>query len=52
MKHVNEVLCHGENRGATWETSHRGCLMGKVVSKSVTAGGRFEFFLDSVAFHF
>ena len=41
---VNEVLCHGENGGATWETSHGGCIMRKVVSKEVTAGGRFDFF--------
>ena len=46
--HVDEVLCHGENGGTTWETSYRGCLMRKVVSKAVTAGGRFDFFLDSV----
>ena len=45
--HVDEVLCHGENGGATWETSHRGCIMRKVESKEVTAGGRFDFFLDS-----
>ena len=42
--HVDEVLCHGENGGATWETSHRGCIMRKVLSKAVTAGGRFDFF--------
>ena len=48
MIHVDEVLCHGENGGATWETSHRGCILRKVVSKEVTAGGRFDFFLDSV----
>ena len=45
--HVDEVLCYEENGGATWETSHRGCIMRKVVSKEVTAGGRFDFFLDS-----
>ena len=45
--HVDEVLCHGENGGATWETSHRGCILRKAVSKEVTAGGRFDFFLDS-----
>ena len=44
---VDEVLCHGENGGATRETSHRGCIMRKAVSKEVTAGGRFDFFLDS-----
>ena len=48
--HVDEVLCHGENGGATWETSRRGCIMRKVVSKQVTAGGRFDFFLDSKLF--
>ena len=45
--HVDEMLCHGENGGATWQTSHRGCLMRKLVSKAVTAGGRFVSFLDS-----
>ena len=44
---VDEVLCHGKNGGATWETSHQGCIMRKVVSKEVTAGGRLDFFLDS-----
>ena len=37
--HVDEVFYHGENGGATWKTSHRGCIMRKVVSKEVTAGG-------------
>ena len=45
--HVDEVLCHGENGGTTWETSHRDCIMRKVVGKEVIAGGRFDFFLDS-----
>ena len=45
---VDEVLCHGDNGGATWETSHRGCILRKVVSKAVTAGGRLDLFLDSV----
>ena len=30
-----------------WETSHRCCIMRKVIHKEVTAGGRFDFFLDS-----
>ena len=42
--HVDVVLCHGENGGATWETSSRGCIMRKDISQEVTAGGRFEFF--------
>ena len=42
--HVDEVLFHGENGGAIWETSHRDCTMRKVVSKEVTAGGRLNFF--------
>ena len=42
--HVDEVFCHGENGRATWETSHRGCIMRKGLSKEVTAGGRFDFF--------
>ena len=41
--YVDEVLCHGENGGAAWETSHRVCIMRKVVGKAVTAGGRFDF---------
>ena len=45
--HVDEVFCHGENGGTTWQTSHRGCIMRKVISKEVTAGGRFDLFLDS-----
>ena len=47
MIHVDKVLCHGENGGATRDTVHRGCIMRKVVGKEVTAGGRFDFFLDS-----
>ena len=47
--HVDEVLCHGENGGATWQPSHRGCIMRKFVSKEVTARGRFDFFLDSAS---
>ena len=43
--HVDEVLCHLENGGATWETSHRGCIMRKVVRREVT-----DFFLDSEIF--
>ena len=45
--HVNEVLCHEETGGTTWETSHRGCIMRKVTSKEFTAAGRFDLFLDS-----
>ena len=48
--HVDEVLCHGGGGGngrATWKTWHRGCIMRKVISKEVTAGGRSDFFLDS-----
>ena len=44
MIHVDEVLYNGENGGATWEASHRGFIMRKVISKEVTAGGRFDFF--------
>ena len=29
--HVDEVLCHGENGEVAWETSHRGCIMRKVL---------------------
>ena len=45
--YVDEVLCHEEKGGGTWETLDRGYMMRKVVSKEGTAGGRFEFFLDS-----
>ena len=48
---VDEVLCHGENEGATWETSHGGCIMRKVISKEATVRGRFDFFLDSRMHH-
>ena len=47
--HVDEVFCHGENGGETWESSHGGYIMRKVVCKELTAGGRFDFFLDSEA---
>ena len=46
--HVDKVLCHGENGGAKWETSHRGCIMRKVVSKEGAAEGRLDFYQDSV----
>ena len=49
--HVDEVLCHGENGVAPWQTLHRGCIIRKVVSKAVTAGGTFDFFLDSALSH-
>ena len=42
--HVNQVIWHEENIGTIWETSHRCCLMRKVIKKEVTAGGRFDFF--------
>ena len=45
--HVDEVLFHGENGRATWETSYQGCIIRKVVSKEFTAGGKFDLFLDS-----
>ena len=34
------------------ETSHQGCIMRKVISKEVTAGGRFDLFLDSAKARF
>ena len=48
--HADEVLCRGENGGAIWETSNRGCILRKVVSKEVTAGGRLDCFLDSALY--
>ena len=43
MIHVDGVLCHGENGGATWEASHRGCIMRKVLGKEVTAARNLTF---------
>ena len=37
MMRVDEVLCHGENGGTTWDTLHRGCIIRKAISKEVTA---------------
>ena len=34
---VDEVHCHGEN---ALETSYRGCIIRKIVSKEVVAGGK------------
>ena len=31
MKHVNEEILHEENGGPTWETSHRCCVVRKVI---------------------
>ena len=45
--HVNQVIWHEKNIGTMWETSHRYCIMRKVIHKEVTAGGRFDSFLDS-----
>ena len=47
--HVNQVIWHEENIGTIWETSHRCCVMRKVIHNKVTAGGRVDFFLDSGA---
>ena len=33
VMHVDEVHCHGENGGPTWETSRRGCILRRVISK-------------------
>ena len=44
MIHVDEVLCHGENRRTTWETLHGCCIMKKVICKEVTARARLDFF--------
>ena len=45
--HVNQVIWHEKNIGTIWETSHRCCIMRKVIHKEVTAAGRFDCFLDS-----
>ena len=47
LTHVNQVVCHEENIGTIWETSNGCCVMNKAIHKEVTAGGRFNFFLDS-----
>ena len=41
---VDEMLCHGVNGGTTWDTSHQGCIMRKVISKEVTAEEGLTFF--------
>ena len=46
--HSDEVIWHEESGGTTWKTSHRCCIMRKVISKEVATGGRLHFFLDSV----
>ena len=45
--HENKFVWHEKNIGTIWETSHRCCIMRKVIHTEVTAGGRFDFFLDS-----
>ena len=47
MVHAVEVFWQGENGGTTRETSHRCCIMRKVIRKEVGAGGMFDFSLDS-----
>ena len=47
MLHLNQVVWHEENIGTIWETSPRCCIMRRAIHKEVTAGGRFDFFLDS-----
>ena len=44
--HVSQVIWGEENIGAIWKTSHRRCILRKAIRKEVTAGGRFDFFLD------
>ena len=45
--HGNQVIWFEENIGPKWETSRQCCVLRKVICKEVTAGGRFNFFLDS-----
>ena len=45
--HVNQVMWYEANIGIIWETSDRCCIRRKVIHKEVTAGGRFDLFLDS-----
>ena len=46
--HVNQVIWHEEYIEAIWETLHRCFIMSEVIHKEVSAGGRLNFFLDSV----
>ena len=46
--HTNEVIWHGENVKTRWDASYRYCIARKVICNEFTAGGRSEFFLDSV----
>ena len=47
LLHVNEEILNEKNGGTIPEPSHRCCIVRKVISKKVTAGGRFDLFLDS-----
>ena len=44
LVYAKEVIWEEENRGRTWKTSHRCCIMRKVIYKKVTAGGKLDFF--------
>ena len=41
------MLWHAENVKTTWDASYQCCIVRKVIRKESTAGGRFDFFLDS-----
>ena len=43
--YIDEVLCRG--RMERQHEKYPGCILRKAISKDVTAGGRFDFFLDS-----
>ena len=44
MKHVNEEILHKENGGATWETSHRCCVVRKVIRTELLPEEGLTFF--------
>ena len=44
MKHVNEEILHEENGGAIWETSHRCCVVRKVMQTELLPEEGLSFF--------
>ena len=46
--HVDEVLCHGENEGATWETSHRGLQL-HMTKNSLSPSFMKDIFAEKIA---
>ena len=48
LMRVIGMIWHEENGGTIWETSHRCCIMRKVIRQEVTAGERCNFFCTLV----